>query len=175
MRACTLRWTAALTLTCWIGGPVFALAQNVNTPLWRVPLESLSDTRDRPLFSPARRPAVTAAPAAGDAAPGLDRLRVTLLGVLLGPENSGVAVMRDEETQALKEVQVGDTLNHWTLVELRRRAAVFQRDADIMVLEMPKAPAQPAKSGGVTAAADAPPDGIPPDAEPPPVASAPQP
>ena len=49
-----------------LGQPVAPQAQNGN-PLWGVPLRTLSATRERPIFSPSRRPppeAVAVAPAA---------------------------------------------------------------------------------------------------------------
>jgi len=162
-----LAFPLGLILQIWLSGQSIAIAAEAATPSWRAPLESMIQTRERPLFTRARRPPPVAPTPESDLAPGLDQLRVSLLGVLLGPEGSGVAVLRDEDSKVLRQTQVGDTLNHWTLVELRRRAAVFQRNGDTLVIEMPKPEPRPA-DGGVSISLEPPVDEMPPQPDAPP-------
>lgn len=131
---------AITVLGPFLGSWIVLAAEN-GDPIWRVPLESLSQTRERPLFSRTRRPppkSIAAPIAIEPPAPTLDSLRLSLLGVVLGPNEYGVAVLREAESQIVKRVQVGDSINRWTLIEVRRREAVFQRDGATVTFEMPK-------------------------------------
>src|SRR5579862_8527183 len=72
-------------------------------PLWAIPLSALAATRNRPLFTPSRRPpapAVAAAPPPPPRPPPppppavIEHPNLTLVGIVVG-ENEGVAVFID--------------------------------------------------------------------------------
>lgn len=137
-------WLAVAALYPLFGAATMSGA-NAATPLWRLPLESLSETRERPLFSRTRRPPpppASVAPVVMAPTPQPEPLRVSLLGVVSGPSEQAVAVLREDESQTVKRLQVGDILNRWTLIEVRRREVLFKRDQEIVTLEMPKPGAQ---------------------------------
>src|SRR5205085_12702922 len=75
-------------------------------PLWAIPLSTLSATRERPLFTPSRRPPApaiagpppvepVAAPAAPPPEP--DRPQLTLVGAVAG-DSGGIAIFIDQAT-----------------------------------------------------------------------------
>lgn len=110
-------------------------------PLWAIPLKSLSATRDRPLFSPSRRPPAAAIvalppppPAAAAAAP--EQLQLSLVGTVVGAkERMGVFV--DQSTKAIVRLQVGEGISGWTLRDVQVRTAMFEKGPRETTLALP--------------------------------------
>lgn len=136
---------ASIALGALAATPVVAVESN--TPLWRVPLEALSSTRERPLFTQSRRPpppAVVAAPPPPPpppppVAPQPDPPpAVVLLGVLLGPENLSVAIIQDPGEAATKRLRVGDSYKNWILADLKVDSAVLSQGDRSVTLQMKK-------------------------------------
>jgi general secretion pathway protein N len=110
-------------------------------PLWAIPLESLSSTRERPLFSPSRRP-----PAQAIAAPPPPRprpapvvpeqLQLTLVGTVIGG-NEHIGVFLDNATKDVVRLQVGQGVAGWTLSDVQARTATFEKDQRQTMLELP--------------------------------------
>ena len=128
-------------------------------PLWGVPLHVLTETRDRPLFSPSRRPppaAIIAAPVvaprpAPPAAP--DHPLLTLVGtVVSGREAIGVFV--DQESKNIVRLRIGQDHDGWTLRAVHERNAVFDDRHREAVIALP---ARNAKDTTANIAANAPP------------------
>src|ERR1019366_4651011 len=75
----------------------------MGNPLWAIPLGSLSITRDRPLFTPSRRPPAPAVVAAPRVVPPKVVIRpaepehpnLTLIGTVVG-ETEGIGVFLDQ-------------------------------------------------------------------------------
>jgi hypothetical protein len=111
-------------------------------PLWAIPLNLLSATRDRPLFSPSRRPpaaAVVASPPAPPAAPppaAPEQLQLRLVGTIVGTKQH-MGVFIDQATQAVVRLQVGEGISGWTLRVVQARAAMFEKDRRETTLELP--------------------------------------
>ena len=144
--------------------PDAGLAAEAATPIWRVPLETLTETRERPVFSRTRRPppkpvappVIAQAPAPPPPSPPPpEPISLSLMGIVQGPNELNLAVVREDQTQVVKRLQIGETLNDWTLTEVRRREVTFKRATEIVTLEMPKpgsTQSHPGGAGGFPAA-----------------------
>jgi hypothetical protein len=114
-------------------------------PLWAVPLRVLTATRERPLFSPSRRPppaAVAAAPSAAAARPPAqpaapDHPLLTLLGTVIGT-SEGIGVFVDEQSKAVIHLKNGQEHGGWTLLAVERRKTTFRRGALQATLTFPR-------------------------------------
>jgi general secretion pathway protein N len=112
-------------------------------PLWAIPLKDLTATRERPIFSPSRRPptpAVIAAPAAPVAAPPKpvepSRPQLTLVGTIIGTQR-GFGIFQDQGANKALRLQTGEVHEGWVLREVRARATVFQKNDVKVTLELP--------------------------------------
>jgi general secretion pathway protein N len=85
-------------------------------PLWVIPLEDLSNTRERPLFSPSRRPPpppvvekpyVPPPPRVEAKPPPPEPLMLSLLGTIAG-DSSGVALFMENSTQDVVRLRTGE-------------------------------------------------------------------
>ena len=113
-------------------------------PLWAIPMEKLSATRDRPLFSASRRPAtpvVAAAPAplatepvkpvAPEAPP------FTLVGTIIG-DNHRIAIFLNDATKATTWVQEGQSESGWILRYVDPRSTVLEGSGRTVTLDLPE-------------------------------------
>jgi general secretion pathway protein N len=123
-------------------------------PLWAIPLSSLSVTRDRPLFTPSRRPPAPAAvaappPSARIAAPPPpaepERPQLTLVGAVAA-ESGGIAIFIDQTTNDVVRLKTGDSHSGWKLRSVKGREAEFQKNSETLTLALP-APGALAPSG----------------------------
>jgi len=112
-------------------------------PLWAVPLSILSITRERPLFSPSRRPvapAVAAAPVVVSALrskpPDADRPPLTLVGTIVGDAES-IAIFADQVTKNFIRLKTGQDHAGWTLRAIFGREATFERGDREATLGLP--------------------------------------
>jgi general secretion pathway protein N len=123
--------------------PLAAAPEPRGNPLWAIPLTSLTLTRDRPLFTPTRRP--PAAPVAyvepprpvampTPAAPELPRL--TLIGVVLG-EKDGIGIFLDGATREVIRLRKNEGHSGWILRSLQGREATLEKDTSTAVLVIP--------------------------------------
>jgi general secretion pathway protein N len=121
-------------------------------PLWRVPLSSLSATRDRPLFSASRRlptvaaPVGTSAPQTQEALapPSPERPLLTLVGTIVSRTGS-VAVLQGPNTDAISRLRLGEKNDGWRVQGISLRSIVVQKGAQSVRLDLPRpniAPAQ---------------------------------
>jgi hypothetical protein len=113
-------------------------------PLWAVPLASLSATRERPIFSPSRRPlppAVAATPYVLSSAPATkpvepDRPPVALVGTIVG-EIEGIGIFVDQATSQIVRIRTGQGHAGWVLRSVQGREATFDRDQQTVTLALP--------------------------------------
>jgi hypothetical protein len=148
-------------------------------PLWAIPLSALSATRNRPLFTPSRRPpapivanapapvAARPPPTPAPAAP--ERPNLVLVGTVAG-ENDSLAVFIDNATRNAVRLRAGEGHSGWVLQSVDRRTATLQKGSQTETLELPKP--------GVAAQGAAPPpppviSPLPPPPVPPPQSGAP--
>ena len=121
-----------------------AVRTHAANPLWAVPLRVLTETRDRPLFSPSRRPppaAVAAAPAiapvrpkARPAAP--DHPLLTLIGTVVGDWRS-IAIFFDQASKSVIRLRTGQDHDGWTLRAIHERDVVLENPPREAILALP--------------------------------------
>jgi hypothetical protein len=116
-------------------------------PLWALPLKQLSMTRDRPIFSPSRRPPPPPTPAfvAPVAVrqqvkpPDPEKPTVSLLGTIIGSNaDDRIGVFLDNSTQSVVRLRVGEDHQGWVLRLIKAREATLMKSGEqAVVLEMP--------------------------------------
>ncbi len=119
-------------------------------PLWGVPLGLLSATRDRPLFSPSRRPpaaVVTGLPpkvikVVNQSAP--PKPTLNLVGIVEG-SSEGYAVFIDTTTHNTVRLKTGEGEDGWVLRSVSEREAVLYKNDRTEVLELPPLKGRPDK------------------------------
>jgi general secretion pathway protein N len=118
-------------------------AQSAN-PLWAVPLTQLSATRDRPIFSPSRRPppvavaaepAIVKAPSTRKKEPEAPQL--ALVGTIASDEE-GFGIFLDRSTKTAIRLKVGDDYQGWTLRTIEGREVTMEKDQQAAVLALPQ-------------------------------------
>lgn len=112
-------------------------------PLWAIPLTKLPDTRERPIFSPSRRPPPPAAVAVvvQKAPPPKPPVRVarpqlSLVGTI-SSDNQGFAIFVDQSSKAALRLRIGEDYQGWTLRSIQGRDATLERDQQTAVLSLP--------------------------------------
>jgi len=98
------------------------------SPLAARPLDRFSVTRDRPLFSPTRRPPAPP-PVAGAAAPRppAPPPQVVLLGVVVDGEDAH-AVVRTGPAAKILRLRIGDEVGGWKVGQIEARKLVLLLD-----------------------------------------------
>jgi hypothetical protein len=119
-------------------------------PLWSLPLARLTQTRDRPLFSPSRRPAPKATAVSDETAPVArdESARAPPPFALIGTVMSGddqIAILFDKSVNAAVRLHVGASTSGWSLSAVSARSAVLRRGAASTTLTLP-APGEAAPS-----------------------------
>ena len=114
-------------------------------PLWEIPLTSLSTTRERPIFSPSRRPpppAVAAAPPPTappppPKPPRVERPQLSLVGTVRGDEES-FGIFVDQTTKAPLRLKIGEDYQGWKLRSVQGREVMLQHDQQTTILSLPQ-------------------------------------
>lgn len=111
-------------------------------PLWAIPLATLTATRERPIFSPSRRPPPPAvAPAPVVAAPPpktvrVERPQLALVGTIESSEQS-FGIFVDQTTKAALRLRLGEDYQGWRLHAVAPRNVTLAHDAQTEVLSLP--------------------------------------
>lgn len=112
-------------------------------PLWGIPLRSLQETRERPLFSPSRRPPLPAIAAAPPPQPAKvaavrqpDAPELNLLGVVIG-SSEGYAVFLNNATHAVIRLKTGEDEDGWILRSVAAREAVLEKNHRTATVRLP--------------------------------------
>jgi hypothetical protein len=123
-------------------GPAPERVQSAN-PLWAVPLAQLSATRERPIFSPSRRPP----PSAVAAEPAIVKTVVrkkepeapqfVLVGTIASDEE-GFGIFLDQSTKGALRLKVGEDYQGWKLQAIRGREVTMEKDQQAAVLALPQ-------------------------------------
>lgn len=121
--------------------PERALSAN---PLWAMPLAQFPVTRERPLFSPSRRPPSTAvAPVAVPRMVAVpkpreaERPQLTLVGTIAGDEE-GFGIFLDQSTKAVLRLKVGEDFQGWKLRSVQGRETALEKDQRLVTLALPQ-------------------------------------
>lgn len=110
-----------------------------------MPLRTLSATRERPIFSPSRRPppaAVVAIPAepAPQAAPRpvvAERPALALVGTIVG-EGERIAIFYNSTTRTTMRLRLGETDDAgWKLVAVDARTTLLEKGPQSVTLALP--------------------------------------
>ncbi len=110
-------------------------------PLWAIPMPSLTDTRDRPIFSASRRAPVPVAPPAPQVQQVVrssepSRPILTLMATV-AEDSEGIAVFRDDTSKAILRLRTGESHSGWTLSAVKPREVTMLRNHDTAILEIP--------------------------------------
>jgi hypothetical protein len=123
---------------------------SVGNAVWATPLSKLSMTRDRPIFSPSRRPPPTPprqtiAKSAEPTEP--ERPPLTLVGTVAG-ENSGIAVFVEQTTEKIVSLHMNEGHQGWILRSIQGREVTLQngRKSSVLALAPPGASLEPARA-----------------------------
>jgi hypothetical protein len=112
-------------------------------PLWGIPIDLLHATRERPIFSPSRRPPAppviaappppvkVVAPPPEPEQPGVD-----LLGIVEGG-GEGYAVFINNTTHDIFRLKTGEGQDGWILRSVSGREAVLEKNHRTAVVELP--------------------------------------
>jgi hypothetical protein len=113
-------------------------------PLWGIPIKQLSATRDRPIFSPSRRPPppprVDPPPVVAVARPIAkepDRPRLSLLGTIVNGDD-GFGIFMDQTTKAPLRIRIGAAYQGWTLRTLQPGSVTLVKGQESVVLVFPE-------------------------------------
>jgi general secretion pathway protein N len=113
-------------------------------PLWDAPIASFAPTRERPIFSPSRRPAIAALPPPVQLPPAPSQQKprkppFVLLGAIEG-ENEQIALLLEETTKAVVRLRAGQSHSGWTLRTVKGSEAVLQGYQQTATLVVPNRP-----------------------------------
>jgi general secretion pathway protein N len=123
-------------------------------PLWAIPLATLSTTRERPIFSPSRRPpppvvapvAIENPPPPPPKPPRVERPELSLVGTIAGDEES-FGIFVDQTTKAPLRLKIGEAYQGWKLLAVQSREVTLGREQQTTILSLPPpgatAPGQP--------------------------------
>ena len=125
--------------------PGAARQRRSGNPLWSIPLRTLTATRERPIFSPGRRPpapAVANAPfmAPVSAAPPSEPphpLTLELIGTI-SSDTESFAILFDTGLNQVVRLRPGDAHDGWLLKSVQGREVTLQNDQRTETLHLPK-------------------------------------
>jgi len=123
--------------------PPSRVREPTGNPLWGIPLKSLSVTRERPIFTPSRRPpspAIAGPPPSPPPPPpppaGPSRPQLALVGAIAN-ETEGIAIFVNQATRDIVRLRTGENHAGWVLRSVRGREATLQKDRDTVILALP--------------------------------------
>jgi general secretion pathway protein N len=109
--------------------------------LWSIPLTSLTATRERPIFSPTRRPPPVLVKSAPTQAASTGQPSLALVGAIAG-ENEGIAIFLDGATKNIIRMKTGESHGGWTLRAVKAREAILENEQHRATLTLPPPPAK---------------------------------
>jgi hypothetical protein len=118
-------------------------------PLWAIALETLSITRERPIFSSSRRPPLPAvvpvpevkAPPPPPESPPAERPQLSLVGTIASSDQS-FGIFLDQATKSPLRLKVGEDFQGWKLLSILGREAILERDRETTILRLPQPDAE---------------------------------
>lgn len=127
-------------------------------PLWAIPLDRLSATRERPIFAPSRRPPPRNEDAAGapvtpepEPAPSEPAAvappRLELVGTISGPD-AGFALFLDTASRKTVRLRIGDEHEGWVLQAVAPREVTLGNGGATVTLALPARAAEPRPAPG---------------------------
>ena len=111
-------------------------------PLWAIPLNRLTATREHPLFAPTRLPppvVAVAKPASAPVAPPRpiepEKPQLSLLGTIAGREKMGLFI--NSASKTVVRLKAGENHKGWILRDVRPRQVELAKGLDSTILELP--------------------------------------
>jgi hypothetical protein len=111
-------------------------------PLSRLKLETLSATRERPIFSPSRRPpapppepVIAIAPPPEKPAPVEEPPPLALVGTVVGPHS--VAIFMKTSERSIIRLRIGEAEAGWTLRSVEPRSTMLEKQDRQVSLALP--------------------------------------
>ena len=137
-------------------------------PLWAMPLAQFPATRERPIFSPSRRPPAPAvAPVIAPKVIAVpkpkepERPQLSLVGTVAGDEE-GFGIFLDQANKAVIRLKVGEEFQGWKLRSVQGRETALEKDQRTVTLVLPQPGlAQPSGEAEAPAAAPIIPSNVP--------------
>ena len=130
--------------TLRVGAPAVSPAKTLSAnPLWAIPLTQLSGTRDRPIFSPSRRPPPVVAdtePVVAKPPPRKKEIQpppLSLVGTIASDDES-FGIFIDQSTKAALRLKAGEDYQGWKLLRIRGREVTMEKDQQAAVLTLPQ-------------------------------------
>jgi hypothetical protein len=126
-------------------------------PLWAIPLKDLNDTRERPIFTPSRRPPpppvvekpyVPPPPPRVETKPPPEPLMLSLLGTIAG-DSAGVALFMEKASQEVVRLRTGESHQGWVLRSVHGREAMLEKGGRKETVTLPN-PGEGMAAGAVT-------------------------
>jgi hypothetical protein len=123
-------------------------------PLWAVPIKDLSQTRERPIFTPSRRPPrppvvekpyTPPPPPPVATKPPPEPLSLSLVGTIAG-ESDGVALFAEKGSQEVVRLRTGEAHQGWILRSVHGRQAMLEKGDRKETVTLP-APGDTAATG----------------------------
>jgi general secretion pathway protein N len=133
--------------------------QQLANPLWAIPLKGLALTRERPIFSPSRRPpppavanAPVVPPAPRPASPPAEpeKPQLALVGTVAS-ERDGIGIFVETATKNVVRLRTGEAHKGWILRVVQGREATLEKNSELSVLALPPPGSQ--RAGGILATA----------------------
>lgn len=132
-------------------------------PLWSIPLTELSNTRERPIFSPSRRgpptvgerPYVPPPPPPRVEAKPPEPLMLSLVGTIAS-ESEGVGLFMETRTQEMVRLQIGEAHEGWVLRAVQGRTAMLEKGDRKETVTLPVPGAEATQGGPVAPPTQAP-------------------
>lgn len=113
-------------------------------PLWAMPIAQFPVTRERPIFSPSRRPPPPAvAPVAVAKVVAVpkpkepERPQLTLVGTIAS-EGEGFGIFLDQSSKAVLRLKIGEEFQGWKLRSVQGRETALEKDQEIVTLVLPR-------------------------------------
>lgn len=119
---------------CAAGAASPALAQTVDRSLFALPpIETFSETTERPLFLPDRRPPAIdeTQEEVGDVESGL----FTLLGIIVSPTQR-IALVKVRGSQEVLQLSEGQQANGWTVLQINPGDVIFESNDKTETIEL---------------------------------------
>ena len=120
-------------------------AERAGNPLWAIPLNLLTSTRERPIFSPSRRPPppvvvnrpfVPPPPPPPPPPKPPEHPSLALLGTIAG-EGEGLALFMETTSQNVVRLRTGEAHEGWVLRSVHGREAKLEKDNRTETVTLP--------------------------------------
>ena len=149
--AASAAWLARIVAGLMVGGgtAIAAAGPSADVFLAGAPLDTLTATRERPLFLPSRRPPTRGTVTLIESAPPLgpaivdEPPRLTLLGIIRATAGSAAAVVMDEADRTSLSLRPGEGRRGWIVRSIGRDAVTLQKQQQTVTLTFLKAPPVP--------------------------------